>query len=150
MLNVLEDLRRLADLPAERRGRLLPAASTLAIRLRIFGYAATRRRLEERLARRGGATPASPASSAQLALAEDEAWAMRACAARLPCGSCLERSVALWWRLRRHGLDCRIRFGGHRRGDAMEAHAWLELEGRTLSDGGPAGDGLRELRAARP
>jgi hypothetical protein len=152
MPRVLEDLRRLTQLPSERRRRLLPAASTLALtalRLRFLGYAGTRRRLETRLERRPRAATGSPLSAAQAALAEEEAWAMRACAARLPFGSCLERSVALWWRLRCRGIDCRIRFGGRGRGDGMEAHAWLELEGRSLSDPAPPDDGLRELRSAR-
>jgi len=36
--------------------------------------------------------------------------------------------------LHRHGFDAAIRFGVRKKDDALEAHAWVELDGCVLND----------------
>lgn len=48
--------------------------------------------------------------------------------------SCLQHSLVLWALLRRHGFDAAIRFGVRKNADALEAHSWVEFEGRVLND----------------
>ena len=45
-----------------------------------------------------------------------------------PGGSCLSKSVALAWMLRREGVDAAVRIGVRTAG-AFEAHAWVEASG---------------------
>ncbi len=49
---------------------------------------------------------------------------------------CLEHSLALWWLLRRRGIDCDLRLGVRRAEGSCEAHAWVEARGFPLSDPG--------------
>lgn len=48
--------------------------------------------------------------------------------------TCLERSIGLWWLLRRRGYGAQIRIGGRKTGEQFEAHAWVEYAGVVLSD----------------
>jgi len=50
--------------------------------------------------------------------------------------NCLQRSVVLWWFLRRRGHDGDLRIGVRRDKltGALDFHAWLECEGRVLND----------------
>lgn len=50
--------------------------------------------------------------------------------------TCLERSLGLWWLLRRQGLDAELRIGGRKDGDRFEAHAWVECAGIALNNTG--------------
>lgn len=128
---LLRDARRFLTLRGIERRRLGAAAAALswvAILLRTAGYASARRRLE----RRAVAT-IRPLDDSARQQAKLDAWAIRACASRLPWGTCLRRSLALWWLLRRRGIDSEIHFGARLEG-GIEAHAWLELEGRALTD----------------
>lgn len=50
--------------------------------------------------------------------------------------TCLERSIGLWWLLRRHGLSAELRIGGRKIGERFEAHAWVEQAGVVLADPG--------------
>jgi hypothetical protein len=45
-----------------------------------------------------------------------------------PGGSCLSKSVALAWMLRREGVDAAVRIGVSTAGE-FEAHAWVEATG---------------------
>ena len=49
-------------------------------------------------------------------------------------GTCLDRSVALWFTMRQHGLDGDLRIGVARNGDTLDAHAWVEYGGAVLND----------------
>ena len=49
--------------------------------------------------------------------------------------NCLERSMTLWWLLRREGVDPELRIGARKEGGKFEAHAWIELDGDVLNDG---------------
>jgi hypothetical protein len=48
--------------------------------------------------------------------------------------SCLHRSLALWWLLRRRGFDSHLRFGARRQQSGFEAHAWVEHNGVVVFD----------------
>jgi hypothetical protein len=48
--------------------------------------------------------------------------------------TCLERSIGLWWLLRRRDFDAEIHIGGRKDGERFEAHAWVECAGIVLSD----------------
>jgi len=52
--------------------------------------------------------------------------------------TCLHRAVTLWALLRRRGLAADLRFGARRRGDEIEAHAWVEHDGVVISDEPPS------------
>lgn len=54
--------------------------------------------------------------------------------------NCLERSLALWWMLRRQGVPANLRLGAQKATGAFEAHAWVELNGVVLND--PSGTHL--------
>lgn len=49
-------------------------------------------------------------------------------------GNCLSKSMALWWLLRRKGINAEPRIGARRAGEGLEAHAWVELGGAILND----------------
>jgi hypothetical protein len=49
-------------------------------------------------------------------------------------GNCLSRSIVLCHLLRQQGIDAVINIGARRNGPAFEAHAWVELDGRTIND----------------
>ncbi len=48
--------------------------------------------------------------------------------------NCLERSLALWWLLRRDGIDAELHIGAAKRDGRFEAHAWVEWDGQVLND----------------
>lgn len=52
----------------------------------------------------------------------------------LPPAKCLSRSLALRRMLRAAGFEADVRIGVARPGDAFEAHAWVEVEGRVVND----------------
>ena len=47
---------------------------------------------------------------------------------------CLEESLLLWWLLRRRGIETRLRLGVNTEASFLQAHAWVELEGRALDE----------------
>jgi len=49
--------------------------------------------------------------------------------------NCLERSMTLWWLLRREGVNGELHIGARKEGGRFEAHAWIELGGQVLNDG---------------
>jgi hypothetical protein len=48
--------------------------------------------------------------------------------------TCLPRSLALWWLLRRRGIECDLRIGVRKEAGRFEAHAWTEWRGTALND----------------
>lgn len=48
-------------------------------------------------------------------------------------GNCLSRSLALWWMLRRRGVEATLQLGVALAGP-FAAHAWVEVEGLVLND----------------
>jgi len=102
--------------------------------LAALGFRRTQRVLSRRPAARDAASAATvpdPAAAEQIARAVDRA------AGFLPGflrPSCLPRSLTLWWLLRRAGQPAELRIGVRRAADRLEAHAWVEREGRVLGD----------------
>jgi hypothetical protein len=64
--------------------------------------------------------------------------------------TCLERSLALWWLLRRRGIDAQIHFGGRKEEGRFEAHAWVEFAGGALGDAGGESAEYTAFDEARP
>lgn len=65
--------------------------------------------------------------------AEEIARLVMAAARNGPCrASCLARSLALQWFLRRRGIDTQLRLGVRKQAGRLEAHAWLERQGLPL------------------
>jgi hypothetical protein len=50
--------------------------------------------------------------------------------------SCLEKSLVLWWQLRRRGIAAEMRMGARKQAGRFEAHAWVELGNVVLNDSG--------------
>ena len=48
--------------------------------------------------------------------------------------TCLERSLALWWLLRRQGIASSVRIGTRKNANRLEAHAWVEFGGDALNE----------------
>lgn len=61
-------------------------------------------------------------------------WAVTAVSARFPPATCLVQALAAAALLRRRGLACELRLGvrgpGAADGAGLEAHAWVECDGR--------------------
>ena len=49
-------------------------------------------------------------------------------------GSCLDRSVFLWFVLRQQRLDPELRIGVTRADGGIDGHAWVELDGAVIND----------------
>jgi hypothetical protein len=64
-------------------------------------------------------------------LARCARWAARSGLVRSPC---LAASLALAWTLHRRGVETTLLLGVQRRAGALEAHAWLECDGKLLMD----------------
>ena len=115
--------------PAERRLTLVATGllPVFALGLRALGL----RRWHARVARHiPPAPPCRPDMAPErLAAAVDRA-------ARLSPGSptCLVRSLVLWYLLARRGQHAQIVVGVRRPGTGLEAHAWVEVDGRPVND----------------
>jgi hypothetical protein len=123
----LRTWRRLS--PAERRLTLAAAGllPVCALALRLAGL----RRAYGWLAGRLPTAPAAhpPTEPERVARAVDRA------AGHLPRhASCLVRSLVLWYLLARRGQASELVIGVRRPGRALEAHAWVEVDGRPVND----------------
>ncbi len=49
-------------------------------------------------------------------------------------GTCLDRSVLLWFVMRLHHLDGELRIGVNFDGSKVDGHAWVEMVGRVVND----------------
>jgi len=47
---------------------------------------------------------------------------------------CLQKSLVLWWLLRRMGIAAEVWFGVHKAAALVHAHAWVEFSGVVLND----------------
>jgi len=52
----------------------------------------------------------------------------------LGSSSCLEKSLTLWWLLRREGIVSSVRIGARKASGKFEAHAWVERDGVALNE----------------
>jgi hypothetical protein len=61
------------------------------------------------------------------------AWAVRACARRVPGASCLTRALATRWLLAREGVYSTLHYGWRKdERNRLQAHAWIDCEGEVL------------------
>ncbi len=137
-----ERLRRFSVLDSEARGIFLRAAVLLpaiSLSLRIRGFRATQQSLQN----------FSFSSKAEKqfheSLKDDQrvGVAVRMVAVRMVNAAarhnwrgatCLEKSLALWWLLRREGVTSSVRIGARTVAGKLEAHAWVECEGAALNE----------------
>lgn len=157
-----EKWRRFRNRPTEDRKLILRAAVILPlteIGLRVFGFQRWKELIEK------FSLPESPAKSMTAELQRETALrSMRAVHSvelhGLTRPNCLERSMTLWWILRREGVDGELHIGARKAGEQFEAHAWVELDRQVLNDGAevhqhfvrfdaPIAAGMAESRNAR-
>ena len=104
-----------------------------AIALRLVGF----KRCQSALARLTpfGETVATGKQECLIQKAHTTARLMKAAVRHgLYQGNCLPQSLALWWLLRRQGIDTELRIGVRKDADRFEAHAWVEYLGVVLND----------------
>jgi hypothetical protein len=119
-------LAKFLALPAAERAALASALIWLpltAAQLRVFGFETARRSVQS--VRAGGATLEAVALARLVSIASRHGLAR---------GNCLSQSLTLQRLLRGHGFASELRIGVRRAGAALEAHAWVELDGRPLND----------------
>lgn len=129
------------------RGRLRPSTidvaetAQAAILLPLLAAALHRwglRRVIDALARLPART--SPTVQPDVALNRARRAVARAAAHSFRRANCLERSLALWFMLRRRGVAADLRIGVRRRpgrksgARALDFHAWIEHDGVVLND----------------
>ena len=115
---------------------LMLLAVDLGLRLLPF------QKVQGLLAPSAGPSPNQPAEELQGNLPSQEqasihqartilAWAARR---HLYEMTCLRRSLALQWLLRRRGIQTELRIGVKRVGEQVSAHAWLEHNGDPINE----------------
>jgi Transglutaminase-like superfamily len=132
---MIERCKRFQRLSAFEQGMVLEAAGGLLATwagLRVIGF----RRWERVLA--VFAAPASATGSGHGKSVEEPALLiarMEDAAARnlFLHTNCLERSLVLWWLLRRRGIEAVLRIGVRKDSHRFEAHAWVELDSEVLN-----------------
>jgi hypothetical protein len=128
--------RRYQMRPVEERALILRASVALpltSLGLRVFGF----RRWKELIERFSSprSTPVASQPSVQLEIARRAVRAIQSAELHGPATpNCLERSVVLWWLLRRDGIVGELHIGARKTGAQFEAHAWVELAGQVLND----------------
>ena len=113
---------------------LLTALPIVAVSLRCLGYQRTLRWLERISVR------AQPrvASVDDFAAAERLAQLTHIAGHRgLISATCLRQSLVIHTLLRRRGLRPELKLGVRKHGEQLDAHAWVELDGRALSQQQP-------------
>lgn len=103
-----------------------------ALGLRRWGLAG----VQSWLSRLTDLTGKAAADADEHAAAVRIAWTVQVAAAYGPWpANCLQRSVTLWWFLRRRGIVADIRIGVRRASDgALDFHAWVEHHGEVIND----------------
>ena len=125
-------LAKLRSLSAPERRELVLALLLLPaveLALRVGGVRLAQRAIDSGRFPGGLARSQAPLDAPQLAR-------LVAAAARWgPCrASCMVRSLTLQGLLKRHGLQGQLRLGVRKAGSQLEAHAWVEHQGRPLME----------------
>lgn len=104
----------------------------LAVALSWLGFQRLYSRLERWSPDRGHATESEAEIRSRV---EVSALLLRGAAAwSLFRPTCLQRSLTLWWLLRRQGVASELRLGVRLEEGRFEAHAWVERQGLVLND----------------
>ena len=102
----------------------------VGVALRVQGYGKTRRWLE----RNSSVDPRRTATPEELAAAEHLAQLAAIAGRHGPVNTtCLRQALLVYWRLRRLGLAPELKIGVRKVEAALDAHAWVELEGKALA-----------------
>ena len=102
----------------------------VGLALRVFGYVKTRRWLE----RNSSVEARRMATPSELEAAESLAQLAAIAGRHGPVSTtCLRQSLLVYWRLRRQGLSPELKLGVRKVDAVMDAHAWVELEGKALA-----------------
>ncbi len=114
--------------------RIIPMLCVMlffSIALKIFGF-----RRVCRFAHRSTDKNVKSCSDPQLAMAENAASILRRVNLDYSVfgNSCLAESLALWWLLRRKGIDANLKIGVRTLTGVFESHAWVECAGRVLNE----------------
>ena len=126
-------LRRFSRLPRAAKLDFVSAAFLLPLirfSLHWRGFGATQKSLQSHMTYRATA-PETAAADATQRIGRMVLAAARYCP--IPV-SCLERSLALWWLLARHGIMSQLRIGARKTGEKFEAHAWVERDGAAIGE----------------
>jgi hypothetical protein len=134
---LLEKWRRFRKRPPEDRKLILRTAMVLPLTelgLRLLGFRRWKKLIEK------FSLPMHLHQSLSADLQRDAALravrAVRSVELHGPTNpNCLERSMTLWWLLRRNGVNAELHIGARKEGGRLEAHAWVELDGQVLNDG---------------
>jgi hypothetical protein len=134
-LAVVKRLRNFLRRPRAERWpllRLLVLLPACKLMLRVLGYVRLRRLLE-----RGSQRPVPRLATAEELLESDRLAGLVALAGRrgLVRVTCLPQALLLHALLRRRSLMPELQLGVRKPNDAVEAHAWVELQGRELGVG---------------
>ena len=112
---------------AELALRILPFPRLLTLSDRVF------------LKSRGAPAEAAVPSFSRLV------WLVEVAARYAPVSAtCLKKALVLSWLLRRRGIATTLRLGVVRRDAGLQAHAWIEREGRVIL-GLPGSDGYEPI-----
>jgi hypothetical protein len=131
-----EKWRGFRNRPAEERAFIFRAAillSLTAVGLRMFGF----RRYKEWIEKCSPSRLPSQSFSVEMQrqAAERAVRAVRSVELHgVSRPNCLERSLTLWWLLRREGIDGELHIGARKEDGKLKAHAWVELRGEVLND----------------
>ena len=128
--------RRFLRRPGEDRAFILRAALLLPLTemgLRMFGFRRWKALIEKFFLPNRLPNGLSEGSEGDTALRATRA--VRSIELHgLSTPNCLERSMTLWWMLRRAGIPGELHIGARKQGQRFEAHAWVELHGQVLND----------------
>lgn len=143
----LSNLHRFVALTGGERRLLLEAWWRLlaaAVRLHL----APRRTLAAALA---GALPQAAGDGASASIAQPVALAVaRAAAHHFAPMTCLPRALALQKMLAKRGIASTLRIGVRKAAATIDAHAWVEVEGRALGEPATIEERYRALLPAAP
>ena len=122
--------------PAERRlfFQALVVVAVIRVGLRLLPYRVLRNWVEH--------FRKSPGLNCQMDRRHirEVTWAVEAASRRIPGTTCLPRGMATHFLLGRLGQQSELRLGVARKpGGELEAHAWVEVQGRVVSGGAVEG-----------
>lgn len=102
---------------------------TISLLLRTLGFQRSLSLVDRLSRRRSQAVPSRTEQADAAAICRLVGMASRhgLCAA-----TCLRQALVLWFLLRRRGMPAELRIGVRKTAEGLEAHAWVESDGRVL------------------